>query len=53
MKNVENHPDELKRQGAKRSIKNSLVRWLQKLSQVLERAEKRITENFRMPPGGG
>lgn len=27
--------------------------WLHRLARVLERAEQRITENFRVPPGGG
>lgn len=27
--------------------------WLHRLARALERAEQRITENFRVPPGGG
>ena len=27
--------------------------WKERISNLLERAEKRIAENFRMPPGGG
>ncbi|MBB6578655.1 hypothetical protein HNP33_002741 [Comamonas odontotermitis] len=27
--------------------------WLHRLARALERAERRITENFRVPPGGG
>jgi len=28
-------------------------RWLRWAAAALERAERRITENFRVPPGGG
>ena len=27
--------------------------WKERISNLLERAEKHITENFRVPPGGG
>lgn len=28
-------------------------RWLKRVASALARAERRITENFRVPPGGG
>ncbi|MGE8318375.1 MAG: hypothetical protein ACN6O3_06470 [Comamonas sp.] len=30
-----------------------LRRWLRNVAALLDRAEQRITENFRVPPGGG
>ena len=35
------------------STHSRLRQWLAAIRSALERAEKRITENFRVPPGGG
>lgn len=35
------------------SFKNRLRAWLARAAAALARAEKRITDNFRVPPGGG
>lgn len=36
-----------------RRVFSSLKKWLERLEDLLERAEKRISENFRVPPNGG
>ena len=37
----------------RRGFVGQLQAWKERISNLLERAEKRITENFRVPPGGG
>lgn len=40
--------------GAEPQKANRLIRrWLMRAASALERAERRIIENFRVPPGGG
>lgn len=39
--------------GAAGTIAGHLAYWFERLRSKMEHAERRITENFRVPPGGG
>lgn len=53
MKNDQKTPDAQPEQVKTIRWRERLTNWLQKARHALERAEKRISENFRVPPGGG
>lgn len=39
--------------GVKNTMQYRLAHWWQTVLHWLQRAEKRVTDNFRVPPGGG
>ncbi|MNT94516.1 hypothetical protein D3C72_2362240 [compost metagenome] len=39
--------------GVENTMKSRLAHWRQTALHWLQRAEKRISDNFRVPPGGG
>lgn len=41
------------REAVKSRWKNRLTHWLEIARNALVRAEKKIIDNFRVPPGGG
>lgn len=41
------------REAVKRTWKSRLTHWLEIARSALVRAEKKIIDNFRVPPGGG
>lgn len=41
------------REAVKSPWKNRLTDWLEIARHALVRAEKKISDNFRVPPGGG
>ncbi len=40
-------------EAVKRTLKVRLAHWLEIARHALVRAEKKISDNFRVPPGGG